>query len=75
MATLGTTFGIAGYFMVGGEKKKVEASPPINAGSKDEANFIEYVVDWKRSDSQMLTIRKSRDFLKSANSGEQKAKH
>ena len=45
MATLGTTFGIAGYFMAGGEKKKVEASPPINAGSKDEANFIEYVVD------------------------------
>ena len=42
MATLGTTaVGIA-YAMSGKEKAK-EQGPPINAGSKDEEKFIEYV--------------------------------
>ena len=42
MATLGTTaVGIA--FAMGGKEKAKEQGPPINAGSKDEEKFIEYV--------------------------------
>ncbi|KAF1982645.1 hypothetical protein K402DRAFT_424397 [Aulographum hederae CBS 113979] len=39
MATLGTTFALSAFAMSGG-KKKAEASPPLNAGSKDEEKFI-----------------------------------
>lgn len=40
MATLGTTFAVP-YLMTRGGSPKPQAAPPINAGSKDEAKFIE----------------------------------
>jgi F-type H+-transporting ATPase subunit k len=40
MITLGTTFVGSAYAMSGGGKKK-EQGPPINAGSKEEENFIQ----------------------------------
>jgi F-type H+-transporting ATPase subunit k len=40
MITLGTTFVGSAYAMSGGDKKK-EQGPPINAGSKEEENFIQ----------------------------------
>ena len=42
MLTLGTFFAGTAYFM-GGEKKVKEQGPPINAGSKDEEAFIQFV--------------------------------
>ena len=42
MLTLGTfAAGIA--YTMGGEKKVKEQGPPINAGSKDEEAFIQFV--------------------------------
>jgi hypothetical protein len=42
MATLGTLF--AGtWAMSGGKKTQAQQGPPINASSKDEENFIQYV--------------------------------
>ncbi|KAL1641308.1 hypothetical protein SLS58_006210 [Diplodia intermedia] len=41
MGVLGTLFG--GIFAAtGGSKKVANATPPINAASKDEENFIQY---------------------------------
>lgn len=40
MATLGTAFAVP-YLMTRGGTPKPAATPPINAGSKDEAKFIE----------------------------------
>ncbi|KAF3930761.1 hypothetical protein ABW20_dc0100403 [Dactylellina cionopaga] len=40
MATLGTVFGIS-YLSMGGGSKKAQQSPPIQASSKDEENFIQ----------------------------------
>ena len=42
MLTLGTFFAGTAYAM-GGEKKVKEQGPPINAGSKDEEAFIQFV--------------------------------
>ena len=42
MLTLGTFAAGTAYFM-GGEKKVKEQGPPINAGSKDEEAFIQFV--------------------------------
>lgn len=42
MATLGTTFAGAALAM-GGKEKVKEKGPPINAASKDEEQFIQYV--------------------------------
>lgn len=44
MATLGALFGGTWLAMRGGDKKK-QQGPPINATSKDEENFIQYVVE------------------------------
>ena len=41
MATLGTTFLGAYIGLRGGETKKKESGPPINATSKDEEAFIQ----------------------------------
>jgi len=41
LATLGTTFAIAGFSMRGGEKKEANPKPPINAQSKEEEQFIQ----------------------------------
>ena len=42
MITLGTTFSAIALAM-GGKKKDKEQGPPINAGSKDEEAFIQFV--------------------------------
>lgn len=42
MLTLGTTFAGTAWAMSGTEKTK-EQGPPLNAGSKDEEQFIQYV--------------------------------
>ena len=54
MATLGTTaVGIA--FAMSGKEKAKEQGPPINAGSKDEEQFIEYVgVLWRTQERKQL---------------------
>ncbi|KAL2218139.1 hypothetical protein M432DRAFT_418775 [Thermoascus aurantiacus ATCC 26904] len=41
MATLGTLFGGVWLATRGGDKKKKEQGPPINASSKDEEQFIQ----------------------------------
>jgi F-type H+-transporting ATPase subunit k len=43
MATLGSIFAGSWAAMSGGEKPKTAQGPPINASSKDEENFIQYV--------------------------------
>lgn len=43
MATLGTLFGGVWLATRGGDKKKKEQGPPINASSKDEEQFIQCV--------------------------------
>lgn len=48
IATLGTTFLGAYVGLSGGDKKKKESGPPINATSKDEEKFIEYVAHVSR---------------------------
>ena len=42
MATLGTA-AVGITFAMSGKEKAKEQGPPINAGSKDEEQFIEYV--------------------------------
>lgn len=42
MATLGTTFATAAFFMRGGEKPEQQQTPPINAKSKEEESFVKY---------------------------------
>ncbi|KAF3922775.1 hypothetical protein AA313_de0200635 [Arthrobotrys entomopaga] len=42
MATLGAVFGLS-YLGMGGSSKKPQTTPPIQASSKDEENFIQYV--------------------------------
>ncbi|KAJ4360166.1 uncharacterized protein N0V89_000726 [Didymosphaeria variabile] len=39
MATLGTTF-LGAYLSMGGGKKTEQQTPPINAKSKEEENFV-----------------------------------
>lgn len=41
MATLGTLFGGSYWATRGGGSKGDTKTPPINAGSKDEENFIQ----------------------------------
>ncbi|EPS37437.1 hypothetical protein H072_8866 [Dactylellina haptotyla CBS 200.50] len=41
MATLGAVFGIS-WLSMGGSSKKTQTTPPIQASSKDEENFIQY---------------------------------
>lgn len=43
MGVLGTTFAGAFLALSGGDKKKAEQGPPVNASSKDEEKFIQYV--------------------------------
>lgn len=42
MATLATIFGTT-YAVAGGGSSKTPATPPINASSSDEADFIKFV--------------------------------
>jgi F-type H+-transporting ATPase subunit k len=43
MLTLGSLFVGSAYAMSGEDKKKKDQGPPINASSKEEENFIQYV--------------------------------
>lgn len=43
MATLGSIFAGSWLAVSGGEKPKTAQGPPINASSKDEENFVQYV--------------------------------
>ena len=71
MATLGTTFAGAAFAM-GGKEKAKEQGPPINASSKDEEDFIQYVHSLFPM-AQAATEHMHREFLKN-NGEEQKAK-
>jgi len=44
MAVLGSIFAGSWAAMGGGEKPKTAAGPPINASSKEEGDFIQYVL-------------------------------
>lgn len=78
MITLGTTAGVAAFSMAGKEKAK-EQGPPINATSKEEEQFIQYVrasqnlkgVQVSENDTDWLI----REFIKAANEEGEKAKH
>ena len=66
--------------MSGGDKKKKETGPPINATSKEEEKFIQYVTQLSKLTFLLNVVLakhegENRDFLKNANLEEQKAKH
>ena len=70
MATLGTTFGLIALAR-GGKEKAKEQGPAINASSKEEEAFIQFVRSrLYRAEAVTEFIR--REFLKN-NGGEQKA--
>lgn len=48
MATLGSIFAGSWLAVSGGEKPKTAQGPPINASSKDEENFVQYVQHRRR---------------------------
>lgn len=48
MATLGSIFAGSWLAVGGGEKPKTAQGPPINASSKDEENFVQYVQPHRR---------------------------
>lgn len=86
MATLGSIFAGSWLAAGGGEKPKTAQGPPINASSKDEENFIQYVHVLPNGPSQppdrakytcspncSLTTRFShRNFMKEVDGGEKK---
>ncbi|KAI9662898.1 MAG: hypothetical protein M1821_007945 [Bathelium mastoideum] len=72
MATLGTFFATGAYFSSGG-KKEAQQTPPINATSKDEENFIQYVE--KNSVKNFGLTAILREFLKNADAEDKKQKH
>jgi F-type H+-transporting ATPase subunit k len=53
MATLGSIFAGSWLAAGGGEKPKTIQGPPINASSKDEENFIQYVQHLFNRDSHL----------------------
>ena len=76
MLTLGTTFAGTAYAMSGKEKAK-EQGPPINAGSKDEEQFIQFVNPHHKivySRDGVADKNNSRDFIKQATGEGEKAK-
>ena len=84
MATLGSMFAAGAYFM-GGKEVAKQQGPAINAASKDEEKFIQYVGSlprerWggrggglERGEKGLTGV--DRDFLKNAQAEEGKAKH
>ncbi|KAJ0306723.1 hypothetical protein COL5a_006079 [Colletotrichum fioriniae] len=74
MGVLATLFGGA-FYGTSGSKPKATATPPINASSSDEADFIKCVISPGRTPiPHLLTRRQNRKFLDSADKDE-KAKH
>lgn len=57
MATLGSIFAGSWLAAGGGEKPKTAQGPPINASSKDEENFIQYVPALPNGPSQPRILR------------------
>jgi F-type H+-transporting ATPase subunit k len=55
MAVLGTMFAGSYLAMGGGSKPKTAAGPPINASSKEEGDFIQYVLLYTRISPTMPT--------------------
>jgi hypothetical protein len=59
MLTLGTLFGGVALSTMGGSKAKATQTPPINASSKEESDFIQYVTphqDWDMLDRRSRSI-------------------
>lgn len=86
MSVLGALFGGVGLATRGGGQPK-PATPPIQASSKDEENFIQYVpadlMDrsvqgadcWSHKCSRRRANLCNRDFLKQVNGEEKKKDH
>ena len=78
MATLGA-MGLISWASLRGEKKAKETGPPINATSKDEEAFIQYVSSHGLKHHFRIKVNAygfhCREFIKNANAEEQKAKH
>lgn len=60
MAVLGTMFAGSYLALGGGSKAKTAAGPPINASSKEEGDFIQYVLPSTRI---APTMRKTPNFI------------
>jgi F-type H+-transporting ATPase subunit k len=89
MAVLGSIFAGSYLAMSGGSKPKTAAGPPINASSKEEGDFIQYVpqswTNWStimrqwtnRTDGciRMCIANKTtnRNFLKEVDGGDKKS--
>ncbi|KAJ5341555.1 hypothetical protein N7541_010679 [Penicillium brevicompactum] len=71
MATLGSIFAGSWLAAGGGEKPKTAQGPPINASSKDEENFIQYVHVLPNGPSQPAAPRIV-NFMKEVDGGEKK---
>ncbi|KAJ5338711.1 hypothetical protein N7452_005439 [Penicillium brevicompactum] len=70
MATLGSIFAGSWLAAGGGEKPKTAQGPPINASSKDEENFIQYVHVLPNGLSQPAA--RGSNFMKEVDGGEKK---
>lgn len=75
MGVLGSTFAGAFLSTRGGskEQQQKQQGPPVQAGSKDEEDFIQCVPFNPGQTTQMLI--QHRKFLQSADGGDQKAQH
>ncbi|KAL7628988.1 hypothetical protein AAE478_000506 [Parahypoxylon ruwenzoriense] len=71
MGVLATLFS-GGYFAFRGGSKKAGQTPPINASSPDEADFIQYAAP---NIPQRTGANYRRNFLKQADEEEKKTKH
>lgn len=56
MAVLGTMFAGSYLAMGGGSKPKTAAGPPINASSKEEGDFIQYVTPGRKCRVEFRSI-------------------
>lgn len=44
---------VGSWAMMGGKKTETSKGPPLNASSKDEENFIQYVLVYRRSHKKL----------------------
>ena len=73
IATLGVTFA-GSWLALRGDGSEKARTPPTNASSKDEEAFIQYR-PLRHQYLKSTTNPSEREFLKSAESEEKKAKH